>query len=101
MLGKFIETGENSAEMFDLADETLDQMPLPIKPRVVCMWLAGILLGWNHRFHAGSNNVIAKVCGAVAAVGNDALKVQINNQIVGFDDVMPLPRRERQTQRIP
>lgn len=87
--------------MFDLADEALDQMPLPIKPRIVRMWLPGILFGRDYRFHARSNNLIAKVCGAVAAVGNDALKVQINNQIVGFDDVVPLPRRERQTQRIP
>lgn len=86
--------------MFDLTDEALDQMPLPVKPRIVLVWLLGVLLGWNHRFHAISDNLVAKVCGTVAAVRNDAFKIQINNQVVGFDDVMPLTRRECQTQWI-
>jgi hypothetical protein len=64
---QFVKARENSTKMLDFADKTLNQMPLPIPPRVVFTRLFGILFGRNDGFNPVGDEFIDKRLRPIAA----------------------------------
>jgi hypothetical protein len=86
--------------MLDFADKALNQSSLPITPGIVLTRLFGIYVGRNDRFNAAGDEFIHKSLRPIASSSNHALKLQVNAQVMGFNDVMALLSRRVQPQRI-
>jgi hypothetical protein len=86
--------------MLDFADKTLNQMPLVIAPGVVFMRFVGISPGRNHRFSTAGNDFIEKIARAIASIGNHLVKIQIDDQVMGLDDIVALSSHQVQVQRV-
>jgi hypothetical protein len=97
---ELVETRKDTPKMLDFADKTLNQMPFAIAPGIILARLDGVFVGRNDDGHAASDEFIHKHLGTIAAVGYHRLKVQINNQVMGLENVMPLSRRQVQPQGI-
>ena len=86
--------------MLDLVDETLNQMTFLIEMHIIVVWLQAILSGWNHGYSALHRNHVEKGLGIIALVGNEKVTAAIGQQGSALRNIMLLPRREQESQRI-
>ena len=86
--------------MFDFADKTFDQMPFTVPPFVVLTQDVGALMGWNHRFNASIQQIFDEVGCRVAPVGNQSLKLESLQQVLGLGNIVALPSGQAETQRV-
>jgi hypothetical protein len=86
--------------MLDFVDETLNQMPLTIKPGVVGSLLSCARMRGNDCFCTTVHNLINEVLSGIASVSYQALKDEPINQVASLGDVVTLPAGQGETQRV-
>ena len=86
--------------MLDLIDETLRQMTFLVPVFVVFSTFFTILPGWDDHFGIHFHNQQEEIFGVIGAIGNQALKFQVNHQSFGLRNVMPLASRQAKTQGV-
>src|SRR5215468_9603455 len=84
--------------MLDFTDKTLNRSAFPVAPGIIVSRRFGI--GRDNHLNASGNEFIDKILCAIAAVGKDGVKVQVNGHLMRLDDVVALPSSQSQTQRI-
>lgn len=86
--------------MLELVEATLNQMALLVQFLIIGAWLGSILAGRNDccRF-TGLDEGYESVT-IISPVGNHVLAVKVSQQRLSLGDVMTLPGREQQMQRI-
>ena len=75
-------------------------MALTIQPLVILTCRLGSLMWWNDRLDSLRCNPVIKFLSGVASVSNDVLKRETLDQFHRLDEVLALPGRQLQTQRI-
>lgn len=86
--------------MLDLVDKTLHQMPLLVQMGIISRVRP---LGPGRNDHIGFillDEQADELIGIIRFVGNQALEIQIKDQRFGLGDVVPLPGRNDEPQRI-
>ncbi len=78
---QLVEARKDAPKMLDFADETLNQMPFPIAPLVIFTRLFGIFVGRNDRFNPSRQERVQKMLRAIASIGNQVIKLQVNDQM--------------------
>jgi len=90
----------DTAELFELVEETLDDVALFVKLGVIGTFDRPISLGRNDDLAAGFDDPVAEVIGVVALVGDRSLCGETFNEVMGEGDVVALSRRADQAHGI-
>lgn len=99
--GGFLETSEYTAVVFDLIEETLDQMPFLIKVPIVSAGRQAVGAGRDDRLHAMFLHGLDEGVGVVPLAADDGLGRQIADQSLRLSDVGSLPAGQDEGQGIP
>lgn len=83
--------------MLDLIDDPLRQMTFLVSVFVVFSTFFTILSGWDDHFGLHFHNHQEEFFGVIRAIGNQALKFQVNHQSFGLRNVKPLASRQAKT----
>ena len=75
-------------------------MTLSIQPLVILAQDVRPLMGRNDRFNAPLKHILDKIFSRIAPIRDQLLKVKPLQQSVGLGAVMPLSRRQNETQGI-
>ena len=99
--GEFLKPSKNTTIPLDFVDETLDQMLFCVVMLIVVSWVGSFGSGRNNHFSfVLLDNEVNKIVGIIAFVRNQRLKIEIEDERVCFDDVVPLPSGQDKAQRI-
>ena len=98
--GEFVKTREDAPKMFELVDQTFNQMPFPIQPCVVLPRQFGALMRRNNWQNIAFNQPVDEVLSGISAIRDGMLAVKISQQCLSLGAVVRLPSRQQQSQRI-
>lgn len=87
--------------MLDFTDKALNQMSFPIAPFVIFARFFSVFLRRYHRFRTAGSDGVQEILRTITTISQHKVKIQINDQISGHDDVMALACGQFQPQRIP
>lgn len=65
------------AKMLDFVDKTFHQMTSAIKPFIMVSQDFDQLMGWDERLDTMLQQVVAKILGSMALIGNQAIKIEL------------------------
>lgn len=75
-------------------------MPFFVKVFVIIAWFCATFSGRYYRFGFFLGNDLQKIIRIIGAIRNQALEFIARNQIFRLRNVMPLPSRQQETQRV-
>jgi hypothetical protein len=97
---EFVVSGGNASELLETAEETLDQISIPIEMSIERAECAAIGARRDHRLSALRFDGCHKGIGVVALVGDDKASWLVLDQRSSLVDVCDLPGRQNDAQRI-
>ena len=86
--------------MFDLVNEALHQMPLPVKVLIIVPRCLQVGPRWNDRHSTPLQDELEESSGIIPFVPDHMLNFKINHQGLSLGDVMALPRGELEAQGV-
>jgi hypothetical protein len=86
--------------MFDLVNEALHQMPLPVKVLIIVPRCLQVGPRWNDRHGTPLQDELEESSGIIPFVPDHMLNFKINHQGLSLGDVMALPRGELEAQGV-
>ena len=86
--------------MFDLVDEALHQMALPVQLLVILPHGLAVCRGWNHWDSPATRYQQEESIGIISLVRNHIFSGIVSDQVVPLRDVVALPSRQLETQGI-
>ena len=87
--------------MLDLIDKTFNQMPFLVKIRIIIAQFLTFGSGRNNYFgFVLFDDELDKIVGIIAFVGNQPLKIKVDDQRFGLRDVITLTSGQNKAQRI-
>jgi len=87
--------------MLDFVDETFNQMSFFVKMHIIIAQFLTFGSGRNNRFgFVLFDNEPDKIIGIIAFVGNQLLKIKVDDQRFGLSNVVTLTRGQNKAQRI-
>lgn len=98
--GEFVVSSGNASELLETAEETLDQISIPIEMPIERAKCAAIGARRDNRLSALRLDGCHKGVGVVALVGDDKASWLVLDQRSSLVDVCDLPGRQNDTQRI-
>ena len=95
---QFLKSRKDTAEMLDLVEITLHQIPLAIPAFIVCPLRFGAWMWRNHHFHSTCQQLIHKGLSRIAAIRDHPLKGKTFNQALRLFYVVTLSGTQAVTQ---
>ena len=86
--------------MLDFIEETLDQMPFFVEMMVVFALIYAVSPRWDHRHGIFFGNLLQELFRIVRAIRNDALKIEIFDQVIRLSNIMALSASQAKAQGI-
>lgn len=86
--------------MFDLVDETLHQMPLPVETGIVVAVIDPVLATGNDGNSASGFNEFEHMIGVISSISDDEVTVMISKQFNHLSYVVSLPASQHDGERI-
>ena len=86
--------------MLEFADKTLNQLPLSIPPFIIGIGCFGNSGERDRGLGSLGVQFIPKRLRTIAAISNQVIEIEVNSQIMRFDDVVALSRCQAQAQGI-
>jgi hypothetical protein len=87
--------------MLDFVDETFSQMPFFVKMYIIVTQFLAFGSGRNNRFSfVLFDDQPDKIIGIVRLIGNQPLKIEVDDQRFALSDVISMTTRQNKAQRI-
>ena len=100
-VGKFLKSRKDPAEMLDFVDETFNQMSFFVKMHIILAQFLAFGSRRNNRFgFVLFNDKPDKIIGIIRFVGNQPLKIKVDDQCFTLSDVVSLTTGQNKAQRI-
>jgi hypothetical protein len=101
VLGGFVVAGGDGAELLELGEEILDQVPGLVELAIVVPRSPSVLPRWNDRRFAGCcERLDDPLVGIKGLVGNERVRLDGRQQAIGPDEIMGLAARQGKANRI-
>ena len=97
---QFVVSGGDTTELFELIEEALDDVALLVEIGVVGPLHLAISFRWDDGLGAGLSDLVDEMVGIIALVGNRRARSKAVDEIVREGDVIALPGRADQTDRV-
>ena len=89
-LSKLVETREDTAIVFDLVDETLNQMPLPVETGIVVAVINPVLTTGNDGDGACRFDEFEQMIGVIPSISDDEVAVMTSKKFSRLSYVVSL-----------
>ena len=100
-VGQFLKSRKDPAEILDFVDETFNEMPFFVKMHIILAQFLAFGSRRNNRFgFVLFNDKPDKIIGIIRFIGNQPLKIKVDNQGFTLSDVVPLTTGQNKAQRI-
>jgi hypothetical protein len=97
---EFVVAGCDSSELFEIVEETLDQIAFAVKHKVGLALFDAICLGWDHRRYLSCVEMVDESIGVISLVGQEDLWPNFFQKRLCLPQVGSLSSRERNRDRI-
>lgn len=99
-LSKLVKTREDSAIVFDLVDETLNQMSLPVETGIVVAVIDPVLATGNDGDSACRFDEFEQMIGVISSISDDKVAVMTSKQFSCLSYVVSLSASQHDGERI-
>jgi hypothetical protein len=98
--GELVVSCCDCAEVLEGVEEPLDEVAFAVEHEIACAWSLAVCLGRNHRSDSAFGQSADERIGVVGLVTKQGVRLDIDDQRFRASQIMGLPCREHQLDRI-